>query len=117
MHMWLIAPITVTSSVPLASSTCLRSVPRNALIRFFTITGSSPAGATLEWICAPSLPGAKNGASGPGNSWRTWTDLSPFARERYGVVYGKGYEDRVDFGGSRRIEKKKQLEHETSQGK
>src|SRR3546814_18002377 len=110
MHMWLIAPITVTSSVPLASSTCLRLVPRNALIRFFTITGSSPAGATLEWICAPSPPGEKNGASGPGNAWRTWTPLSPFARaaERKRDEEGKGVSVCEDFDGGRSMQKTKQ---------
>ena len=78
--MWLIAPQITTSSTPCRSRIAFRSVSRNELTWCFSTTGSPSRLSTFGWIFAPSVPGAKNGASAVGNSCRTWTTRSPAAR-------------------------------------
>src|SRR5262245_34164739 len=65
---------------PWRSRMALRSVSRKELTWCFSTTGSPSWSWTFGWICAPLDPGAKNGASAVGNSWRTWTTRSPAAR-------------------------------------
>ncbi len=79
-HMLVIIPQITTSSTPAPRRSASSEVSRKAFACSLVISGSPAAGVTEGWISMPSVPGAKNGASGASQRCWMWKTGSPLSR-------------------------------------